>query len=144
LRELYIFLVDLRERVLNSTGKDLGPVEKIDLFDSTAVSTLVTPAHLEPNNKDRDEGPKKPPMNEKELRHLEALYLMKKKKFYSVKTEFLKKQVRISKSLLIFHIMLSLYEVHEMTTLWVVKSVHIPSACFISGSIEIIFMKLGI
>jgi hypothetical protein len=64
---------------------------------------------------------KKSPIDANELRRLEAQYLMKKKKLYSAKIEVLKKQVRISKSLLIFNIMLSLYEVHEMTTLWVVR-----------------------
>jgi hypothetical protein len=51
--------------------------------------------------------------NEKDLRHLETQFFINKKKLYSMKPEILKKHVRISKSMPAFHIMCSLYEVHE-------------------------------
>jgi hypothetical protein len=84
-----------------------------------------------------------PPMTmEADLKQLIMKSLAKKKKIRTMQTDLCKRQVRISKCILTFHIMHSLYEVHEMTALWVV-SVHIPSACFISGSTEIVFMKPG-
>jgi hypothetical protein len=56
LRELYSSLVDLRERVLNSTGKDLGPVEEMNTINLSTVSTNITPSHAELNNKDQGKG----------------------------------------------------------------------------------------
>jgi hypothetical protein len=54
--KLYSDLVDLHDGVLKSTGKDLGPVEKIKLIAFNTESTLVTPAHSEPNNESHDKG----------------------------------------------------------------------------------------
>jgi hypothetical protein len=50
--EVYSSLVDLRDRILNSTGKDLGPVEEIKLIDFKAVNT----ADSKSSNKHQDKG----------------------------------------------------------------------------------------
>jgi hypothetical protein len=59
----YSSFVDLHDRVMNSTGNDLGPVEEINLIDSSSVGTLITPAHSELNSKDQDEGSSESNMN---------------------------------------------------------------------------------
>jgi hypothetical protein len=63
-----------------------------------------------------------------------------KRRKTAVNVELPTEQVRISKSMPTFHIMRSLYEVHEMTALWVVR-VSVHTTCFISGSIQMILMK---
>jgi hypothetical protein len=92
-----------------------------------------SPQHIAPNKAapktDVTEGPLR--TNKQDPRHLEMQFRVKKKKMYAVKTELLKKQVRISKSVPTSHIMHSVYEVHEIT-------------CFISYNTEMIFMKFGI
>jgi hypothetical protein len=62
-----------------------------------------------------------------------------KRRETAVNVELPKEEVRISKSMPTFHIMRSLYEVHEMTALRAVR-VSVHTTCFISGSIQMILM----
>jgi hypothetical protein len=58
---------------------------------------------------------KGPLMTNKQDQDLETHFLAKQKKIYAMRTESLKKQVRITKSVPGFHIMHSVYEVREIT-----------------------------
>jgi hypothetical protein len=48
--------VDLHDRVLNSTDKNLGPVKEIKLIDLSTMNNLLTPADLWSSNKHQAEG----------------------------------------------------------------------------------------
>jgi hypothetical protein len=78
-----------------NTGAGLNR-EKAKTSGSRATSPYVSP-YAQKGRKTAAPKKKEPPLTEKELRHLNAQYLTTKKKFYSMKIDFYKRQVRISK-----------------------------------------------
>jgi hypothetical protein len=78
-----------------NTGAGLNR-DKAKTAGSCAASPHVSP-YAQKGRKTAAPKEKEPPVNEKELRHLKAEFLAKKKKFYSMKIDLYKRQVRISK-----------------------------------------------